>query len=152
MNKKIIIIVVIIVVFIGIFTAVKISKDEGNAQTVYSNKTEEVKNTENEIANEVNNETNNNIENEAVNNVIDEEKNENEETDTNKETQNAESNEAKAKRIAKNDWGEDDTIYYSYDGTDSNGDYIICVRDKSTTKALCWYHVNVEAETFEVKY
>lgn len=149
MNKKIVIIVVIIVVFIGIFTAVKISKDERKTQTVYSNKAEEAENVENEIANEANNEI---IENETVNNVPDEEKDEDEDINTNKETQAMETNKDKAIRIVKNDWGEDDTIYYSYDGFDSNEDYIICVRDKATTKALCWYHVNVETETFEIKY
>lgn len=152
MNKKMIGIIVVVIICVGIFTAINISKDKGNVAPTYSNKIEKENNTKNEISNELNNETSNNTEDEKETNTINEEKTENEKIDTSKDNQNTETNENKAKRIVKSDWGEDDSIYYSYDGLNSNGDCIICVRDKATTKALCWYHVNVENETFEIKY
>ena len=67
------------------------------------------------------------------------------------EIENKENPEEKAKNIVKENWGEDDSVYYSYDGINSEGKYIICVRDKATTKALYWYYVDIETGAFDIK-
>lgn len=54
----------------------------------------------------------------------------------------------KAIYIVKKDWGKDDTVRFDYDGTTNNGDYVIAVHEKSTTKALAWYTVNVKTGVF----
>ena len=67
------------------------------------------------------------------------------------EPENNQKPEEKAKNIVKENWGEDDSVYYSYDGINSEGKYIICVRDKATTKALYWYYVDVETGAFDIE-
>lgn len=99
---------------------------------------------------DVNNMTNK-IEEEKETTNSSKEENKDEKEIENKEEAKEESNEEKAKKIVQNNWGEDDTVYYSYDGIDSNGNYIICVREKATTKALYWYYVDVETGSFEIK-
>lgn len=118
---------------------------------------------------------NNVIENEIENNVIDEENNQNNvednntintAIDTNNENNNQvvdkdevdketikkeEDNKEKAVNIVKDNWGEDETVYFSFDSINSEGKYLVCVRDKSTTQALYWYTVDVETGTFEIE-
>ena len=62
-----------------------------------------------------------------------------------------ENGEAKAKKIVQNDWGTDDTVYFSMDGLATNGDYIISVRDKQTTKQIAKYIVNTTKGTFKIE-
>lgn len=62
-----------------------------------------------------------------------------------------ENGEEQAKQIVQKDWGEDDTVYYSNDGLATNGDYIISVRDKQTTKQIAKYIVNVSKGTFKIE-
>lgn len=60
-----------------------------------------------------------------------------------------------AKAIAKRDWEArkiQKEVYYSYDQVDSNGKYIIAVRDSATTAALAWYEVDIEKATCEQYY
>lgn len=60
-----------------------------------------------------------------------------------------------AKAIAKRDWEArkiQKKVYYSYDQIDSNGKYIIAVRDSATTAALAWYEVDIEKATCEQYY
>lgn len=99
---------------------------------------------------DVNNMTNK-IEEEKETTNSSKEENKDEKEIENKEETKEESKEEKAKKIVQNNWGEDDTVYYSYDGIDSNGNYIICVREKTTTKALYWYYVDLESGSFEIK-
>ena len=140
MKKIIYIVLIIILIIAGIFVATKIT-DQDKTKPVIANT---IKN-KNEIKVENDVAENNTIEveqNKIVNDVVDNEiKNEN--TETNPEEQ--------AKQIVKDNWGEDDTVYYSYDGKDAKGRYVICVREKSTTKALYRYYVDVETGTFEIE-
>ena len=104
------------------------------------------------IINEINI-LNNTQENEIVeNNVEIEEENEQEEKE---EQETAKTNSSdpieQAKEIVQNNWGEDDSVYFSYDGKDDEGNYIICVRDKNSTKALYFYYVDVESGSFDVR-
>lgn len=60
-----------------------------------------------------------------------------------------------AKAIAKRDWEArkiNKTVYYAYDQIDSNGKYIIAVRDSATTAALAWYEVDIDKGTCEQYY
>jgi len=57
----------------------------------------------------------------------------------------------KAIEIVKTDWtgsGNSQNVKFIADGMDSNGRYIIAVRDQNTTEALAFYTVNVNDKTF----
>lgn len=54
----------------------------------------------------------------------------------------------KAIDIVKKDWGKDESVYFAEDGKTTNGEYIIAVRDKNTTRALAWYTVNISTGVF----
>ena len=139
MSKKILFIIVIVILIIaGISFAKKISNDN-----------ETVKTTTNVAKNNVNKTTNTEIENkqeenEQEENVVEQEDQEDIDDDSN-------TLEEKAKSIVKENWGEDDSVYFSYDGIDNEGRYIICVRDKNTTKALYFYYVDVETGTYDIE-
>lgn len=139
MGKKILYVVIIVVLIIaGIFVAKQISEKNDTKQTVANtlentNKTNE----ENEL------EENNTV-------VTEPEKNEVEENNV-AEGKDENAPEERAKQIVEANWGEDDTVYFSYDGKDENGRYIICVREKASTKALYWYYVDVETGTFDIQ-
>lgn len=140
MTKKIVYISIIIaLIILGIFAAVKMSEDNKTTQVTtdtlnYTNKTLE--------------------ENLAEENNIVESKNEiteNNNVEKDETTNNQQTPEEKAKQIVKENWGEDDLVYYSYDGKDENGRYVICVREKSTTKELYRYYVDVETGSFDIE-
>ena len=139
MVKKILYVVIIVVLIIaGIFVAKKITEKNDTKQTV---------------ANTLENTNKTNEENklEGNNTVVEElEKNEVEENNV-AEGKDENAPEEQAKQIVKDNWGEDDTVYFSYDGRDENGKYIICVREKASTKALYWYYVDVETGTFDIQ-
>ena len=42
-------------------------------------------------------------------------------------------------------------VYCSFEEKDSEGNYVVCVREKETTRALYWYIVNIETEKATVK-
>lgn len=54
----------------------------------------------------------------------------------------------KAINIVKQDWGEDDTVYFDYAGIDNEGRYVISVHNKETTQVLEWYNVNTTTGQF----
>ena len=139
MEKKILyILIIIILIIVGIFVAKKITEKDKTEQTVANtlentNKTDE----ENKL--------------EGNNTVVSEtEKNEAKENNV-AEGKDKDAPEEQAKQIVEANWGEDNTVYFSYDGKDENGRYIICVREKATTKALYWYYVDVETGTFDIE-
>lgn len=139
-NKTVYILIIIILIIAGIFVATKIA-DKYDTKPVVAN----TLNNTNKIGNQ------NNIE---ENNVVDPEQNEiaNEVVNNEIKTENTESTpEEQAKQIVIDNWGEDETVYYSYDGKDANGRYVICVREKSTTKALYRYYVDLETGAFEIE-
>ena len=68
---------------------------------------------------------------------------------------NADEKKEYAKSIAKQTWeklGIDTQVYYSYDDIDSNGDYLITVREEATTKELVRYKININTNTCEITY
>lgn len=137
MSKKILYVLIIIALIIaGIFVAKQMSEENEVAQTG---------------ANTIENTNKTNEQNEVEgNNIIEPEVNEVE--NNNVETGTTEmAPEEQAKQIVKENWGEDDTVYYSYDGKDENGRYVICVREKETTKALYRYYVDIETGSFDIE-
>lgn len=153
MNKKILIyaLAVILVICAGILVVKNIVEGDNAIETSKSSnniKENKIVNNTNIIKNEVENEIKSNIANE-INNEIEitnkEDKVEEKEKALEiKEDVNINDNKEKAIDIAKKDWGEDDSVYFKFDRIDSNENYIVVVRDSTTTNALKWYTVDVE--------
>lgn len=59
------------------------------------------------------------------------------------------SDEEKAKEIVRRDWGEDSTIYLNVERKIEEGKYEIGIRERSTTKILYRYTVNVNTGEFK---
>ena len=144
MEKKVIFIIigVIIVGAISsylIYDMIGLKTEETGTENILQNISE------NKIENIMENETN--ISENIVENIQNEEPVEERpiSSETNVPT---ESTTDKAKRIAREDHGTDEGVYYSYDGVDNDGRYIISVRDSNTTKQFAIYNINVETEEF----
>ena len=77
-----------------------------------------------------------------------------EETQVNEENQESEEStenySEKALELAKEEWGEDDSVYYTIDNQADNI-YNISVRSKETTATLIEYEVNVNTQEVSVK-
>lgn len=114
----------------------------------------------NNIANAIDeNVINNTVENNTVNennstvnqNVVNNNTSTGKEQEVDKETiEKEENSQEKAINIAKNDWGEDSNVYFSYEGID-NGKYIVYVRNNTTTRVLRIYTIDVSSGTFTVQ-
>ena len=168
-TKIIIFIVVIVVVLLPVYllNAVnrKIEERENIVNEVSENKIETKNEEKNEIAenkitseNTSKEENTNTATNTVENTIANDNTTSNTTTNTNTnttahETTSVKNPSEKAIQIAKEDWGEDDnTVYFSYDGIDgTTGNYIIGVRDSSTTYIKCWYYVDVKTGEFSVK-
>lgn len=61
--------------------------------------------------------------------------------------ENSISSEDKAIDLAKKEYGDCSDVYFRIEQIQSNGVYIISVRDNETTKDLAWYTVNVNDGT-----
>lgn len=155
MNKKsiIITILVIIAVALAIFLTAKLSNVQKNEDNIISmEKIDE----DNLFENENNLITNNYIE-ENINNIIVEEENNNDvlvntnsNTVVSNEMTDTEDYKEKALRLVKEDWGEDDSVYFDIAEIQENGIYKICVRDKNTTNEVMWYEVDVVNNTVKM--
>lgn len=135
MKKILYVILIIAVVVAGVCVAKKISEGEKTIKTDANAVNNTVK--QNEV------EENNTV-TEPENNII-----ENNET-VDKEVSKL-SPEDQAKQLAKDNWGEDDTVYFSFEEVNSEGRYVISVRDKATTRALEWLYIDVETGTIDMK-
>ena len=85
-------------------------------------------------------------ENEIVNdmeNEVNEEENEDEDVETSSET--VTSKEKRAVELVKEFWGEDDSVYFSYQSIDNQGRYIVSVNRKDSS-VIAWYTVDVDSE------
>ena len=71
-----------------------------------------------------------------------------EESQVNKESQK--NKEQIATDLAKNEWGDDESVYYTIDRI-SGDKYYICVRSKATTETLAEYEIDIDKETVEIK-
>lgn len=166
-NKKVVIICSIIAVLIvaGIVAIqIKKWKEEENRQEETTLANTNLLSNQNSVENEIKEE-----------NIIEENTAQNENTTTNEVVQNQtqnqnqnqiqtqvqgqeesteeapeENNDDKALRLVKEEWGEDDTVYYTIDNQ-SNNTYNISVRSKSTTATLAEYEVDISKGTAEIK-
>lgn len=64
--------------------------------------------------------------------------------------QKQESDQEKAMNIAKKDWGEDSSVYFSFEGV-NNGKYTVAVRETETTHTVRYYYINVATGTFDIE-
>lgn len=138
MKKILYIILIVAVVIAGVCVAKKISDGEKTVKTdanIVNNVDNKVK--QNEV--EENNIVTEPEDSETENNEVD-----------NKETSNL-SPEEKAKQLAKDNWGEDSTVYFSFEEVNEEGRYVISVRDKETTRALEWLYIDIETGTIDMK-
>ena len=105
-------------------------------------------NTINNSSNENKEENENNQTSEDENKSEEEEKKveeEQEEEPTQEET--SVNDEDKAIDLAKKQFGTSDGVYYRIEQIQSNGVYIVSVRDNETTRDLAWYTVDVKNGT-----
>lgn len=146
MKKTVIFIIAIIFVIIaGVVIGKNIDKNldtnKVNSEGLSDTKKEQIKN---EVKKQEENKVNNKIEkneNNSIDNTVNTDNNSMEEPKTDKEI---------ALEIVKQDWGENDTtVYFDEEEQTDEGEYIICVREKSTTSAKAWYKVNVDTKTAE---
>ena len=151
MNKKIIYVVIaVVVVCAGVIIGKNIINNENTVETSknYNNLLNENKivNKTNTAENKIGNEATNEIQNEVENTVGQENIEEEHINSESKEDVDTKDDKEKAIEIAKEDWGEDDSVSFKFDRIDSKGNYIVVVRDKATTNALKWYTIDVEEE------
>lgn len=136
MKKAIYAVLMILIIVLGIVIVKSITKDDKDALTTIK---QSEKNLENDIENVIDTE----IEDEIVN-----ETEENEVIEDNVEDDL--SGEDKAKAIVSKHWGEDSTVYFENEKNTSlgNGKFEITVRERSTTKILYRYIVNITTGEF----
>ena len=150
-NKKIVIIssiIAIVVVALIIFIEIKSSKNTKDTYIInerVETNTLNTKNSENAIKQETENTVisdDDNTVNSIVDNTVEENKIDNETTSN--ETQEL-SDEDKAKKLAKKQWGEnDESVYYYLEEKISDDVYIISVRNRETTISLMDFEVNIK--------
>lgn len=141
----IIIILVIMLIAIGIFMFGEMKKGNTSKPT----NTNTLENSNNQIVNQIANETTENtLANEIENNTAIENTTENTTIPTETFEETPKTAEEKAINIVKKDWGEEKNVDIAIDGMDSNGNYIVAVRDSSTTEAKAFYTVNTSSGTF----
>lgn len=146
MNKKILIILIAIILVVGIFIISKTFKKDKTIDTM-TNKAD----IENMIENNLENELSNTIYTMPGDTSIEDNNkdiNEEENLGNNAPASNTGDKKEKAIEIVKKDWGEDSTVNFICEGQNAKGEYIICVREKSTTRAIFWYYVDVDNGTF----
>lgn len=87
----------------------------------------------------------NEIENEVTENVTSNSSKENDNTKNEPDTtEKTTSKEEKAIELAKKKWGSTSGVYFSNEGINSDGRYIVSVRDGKSTSSLAFYLVDVE--------
>ena len=163
-NKKVVIICSIIaLIIVGGIVGIQIKKlneieNVGEVQDTAKQNTSVNQNsaTSNETENTENEEQNITQENTSEQNQIKgEEEKEQEQTEentanTSNTEETAENKNLSAIDLAKKQWGEDDSVYYTIDHQ-SNEIYTISVRSKSTTEQLAEYEVDVKEQTAVIK-
>ncbi len=162
-KKTVIICSIIAFLIVAVIVAINIKKfkdeeyiAEENTQGSYQNEIEDQNLTQNELPventileEETIEENQTNTENTTVNEITQNEyQGEEEETGITEEAE--ENKDEKALNLVKQDWGEDDTVYYTIDNQ-SNSIYYISVRSKSTTATLAEYEVDVNQGTAKMK-
>ena len=151
-TKLIMFILVVVIVGLALFFIFqanqKVSENMGNRENmnIQTNTTIENNNTNQTVENVENTENTSN----TLEGNIQEGSESSEETDSMEES-NTTDPKAKAIEIVKKDWGEDDSVYFSYDGVNSDGKHIVGVRNKSDTTIRYWYDVDINTGTFTIR-
>lgn len=151
MKKVTWIIIISLIILAGIICAVvydqaKKAVPSANLDTNNINNMQENDNLTNKVDN---NETQNEI---VQNEIIENEITSNTQEGENKEPENNQkAEEEKAIQIVKKDYKQSENVEFSSEGTDSEGNRIIVVRDPETTQALAFYYVNTSKSTFTKK-
>lgn len=147
--KKVLSVVIIlaIIIFLSYVGTLPSNEKEENNKTNQNITTERVNEETNNVENEI--DTNNRIENEIQNEIVNDDAQNKVENTVSSETfeESPKTSEEKAIDIAKKDWGNDNSVNFSVQGIDGNGNYIVVVSD-SNTVSLAFYTVNVSNETF----
>ena len=150
-TKLIMFILVVVIVGLALFFIFqanqKVSENMGNRENmnIQTNTTIENNNTNQTVENVENTENTSN----TLEGNIQEGSESSEETDSMEES-NTTDPKAKAIEIVKKDWGEDDSVYFSYEGIE-DGKYKVAVRRKETTNRLYYYYVDLKNETFTIR-
>lgn len=137
--KKIVIymLVVVLIIGLGIMVGLKLKGDNNKAQDTLGTAENEVYNKEQNV-----------IENTAKTDENTNENIENVEQEQQEETK-PKTDLEKAIEIAKKEWGTEEGVKFLLEETTKAGEYIICVREISTTNALIWYKINVGTNSCE---
>lgn len=153
-RKKLIIIILVLILLVVSAVLLTIKLFDLENETVKTSTENVIENSmvNNTIQNEVSNNVVNNTVQNNVNNVVKNEIN-NITTNTKKEEEkkDTQTNEEKAVSIVEKIWRNEKNVYCSFEEIDSEGNYIVCVRNKETTKALYWYTVNIETGKATIK-
>ena len=140
-NFLIVVCVILVVVFLGQYMNDEVASpvntvSTNQKQNVSSSSAPKVNTTKNEVQEEEKEEVNETKED------VEEEKKEEPVVE-----ENSISSEDKAIDLAKKEYGDSSDVYFRIEQIQSNGVYIISVRDNETTKDLAWYTVNVNDGT-----
>lgn len=118
-----------------------------NSKNTTQNTGKQSNNTENNTKNSTENKAENKTENTTNQTSNTTENTTNKPNEENKDEQVKLSDEDKAKELAKKTYGSSDGVYFKVEQVESNGVYIISVRDAETTNAMAWYKVDVKNQT-----
>jgi len=64
----------------------------------------------------------------------------------------AEDKQEKAIELVKKKWGNDDTVYFTNESVNSDEEYIVAVRQKSSTAVKNYFKVNIKTGTVTIDY
>lgn len=154
-KKKLVIIILAITLLIisAVLLTIKLFNLENDTVKTSTDNVIENSISNNTIENEVsNNVVNNTIQNNISTNTTQNETNNTTTTNKQEETkEESQTNEEKAVSIVEKIWNNEKDVYCSFEEEDNEGNYIVCVRDKETTRALYWYTVDIETGKATVK-
>ena len=153
-RKKLLIIILVLVLLVvsAVMLTIKLFNLENETVKTSTENVIENSTVNNTIQNEVSNNVVNNTVQNNVNNVVQNETNNNT-TNTKQEEvkEDTQTNEEKAVAIVEKIWKNEKNVYCSFEEINNEGNYIVCVRDKETTRALHWYAVNIETGKATIK-
>lgn len=75
-----------------------------------------------------------------------------EEVMSNDDDEYSENKQEKAVELVKKHWGTDNSVYYTNESVKSAEEYIVAVRDKSTTEVKHYFKVNISKGTVVIDY
>lgn len=153
----------LICVLIVIITFVLLFDMQKKASKIANAKDANELNTENVVDN-TNNTNTNTVENEVDENSVSNETTENTNTipanvtapqsavTSGDDDKLAENKQSQAVELVKQRWGADSKVYFTNESVKSTGEYIVAVRDKSTTEVKQYFKVNIETGTVVIDY